>query len=443
MAFDPRELAALLQTQVGPQPLPPVGPQPLPPPPAPVLKAPVTPAARTPAAGKTGVASVRAPNAARTAMANEESAEAELEAETLFNQLFAPQENQIADMQKQKKALEAQSSVADYNPLLAFTDAWIGTNSAQKLKPRGLTDSDKQKRLQEISDKINDNEAGVAKQKVDLIKSDKKQESDFFKLAGLLERQLASNDPMKATMAEMRMDDLIDRKAKDYQQRSSVFAKTRNLFSQLGQQQHRISSLRQVVDGKKNLDDVGLIQLAEFAHGMVPIVSGTNAAAGSDAQLDRFIPKTAWTDVTAIKDYITNKMNPAQAGAFLKAMVPILDREARVNETQIKRELRNVRTSAVFLKKWKPELLDDMGKDAGLTDADINEKEEQTLARWKKQAKEGVIGGALPSLQPITQEDFEQRLLKAAATKKKPPEQIREAFKNYLKGKNYDVEAIR
>ena len=376
-------------------------------------------------------------------MAMEEGDEAEAEASDLLTQLFAPQQAQLEEMRKQKTALEGTASVQDYNPLLAFTDTWLGTDSASKLKPRGLTDSEKQKRLAELTDKITDNEAGVAKQKVDLIKSNKSQELGYDRMASILERQLASNDPLKATMAEMRMDDLIDRKAKDYQQRSSVFAKTRNLFSQLGQQQHRISSLRQVVDGKKNLDDVGLIQLAEFAHGMVPIVSGTNAAAGSDAQLERFIPRTFWTDTTAIKDYITNKMNPAQAGAFLKAMIPILNREARVNETQIKRELRNVRTSATFLKKWKPELLDDMGRDAGLTDADINEKEEQTLARWKKQAKTGVISGALPTLQPITQDEFNRRLGVAATQKKKKPEEIREAFKEYLKGKNYDLETIQ
>lgn len=437
--MDPKafeQLVAMAQTQPTATPVAPVDPTAL-------LRQPASgPAIRGPGSVAKKKTLVN-PKVSERALA--ESSQADQAAEDLLAQLFAPQQQALEGFRKQRSEIAAKDTAPSWAmPLLAATDAWLGTNSAKSFRDANMTEEEKQAALLALDKQIGDDEAGIAKQKIDLVKADKNEELGYAKLAQMYDRMLASQAGGSGLDRETKMDDLIDKKNAKLQEKLSVYAKTRNLFSQLGAQQERIAGLRQLMTG--NLDEKGRIQIAEFAHGLIPVVTGLNSGAGSDEQISRFIPKTLWSDLAGLKEYFSNKVEPAQAQNFLRTMIEVLNREAKIKESAIQRERQAVARSSTFLKKHAPDDYYGQLELAGIPEEEVNglfdRKKIKEIGAQRR--KEGAVPGALPTLTPITQEEFEKKLQKAAEQKKLPAEQIREAFKKYLgEKKGYDVEAIK
>jgi hypothetical protein len=403
MPFDPREFEAMLanlQQQPQPQMAPPT-------PPAPVLSSPVVPvdptaALRRPATAMPPKGKVPPKRSVNALQANAQGRDADQEATDLLSQLFAPQQAQLEDMRKQKAKLEGTDSVGDYNPLLAFTDAWLGTNSAQKLKPRGLTDSEKQKRLAELTDKINDNEAGVAKQKVDLIKADKNQELGYDRLAHMYDRVLASQANGMSMGQSLRYENDMQKTLERFGDQLSGYHKSRNMMANLTNQQGRIASMRALLNGK-DYNSLTNSQVAELAEGIVPIVTGTNSAAGSEARLNNFLQKNLKMSYADFMSYLTSQPQAAGQGKFVELLEDMLNREHKVRSQELNSE--RTRVLPTFARLYKdPKSREDFyqvaasrGMPQEEVDSHFDPKNRQKMAEEFHRS-----GGDVPGAGPMT-----------------------------------------
>ncbi|NJM54553.1 MAG: hypothetical protein HC841_00275 [Verrucomicrobiae bacterium] len=334
--MDPKafeQLVAMAQAQPAATPVAPIDPT------AALVRQPASgPVIRGPS-GVVGKKKVSAnPKVSERALA--ESAQAEQDAADLLTQLFAPQQKAIDSFRTQRSAIEAKDTAPSWAlPLLGITDTWLGTDSAKKFKEMALTPEEKQAQLLALDKQIGDDEAEIAKQKIGLVKADKSEELGYAKLAQMYDRMLASqNGGGMTAIASMRYDDQMQKTLERLGNGLTGYEKSRNMKGTLTQQLGRAGKLRQILVDK-DYNKLNRTQVAEFAEGIVPLITG-GAMAGSEARLANFLPSNFQMSATALQDWILSNPQGAKQKGFIETVEGMLNSESKVLQRELDAEKR-------------------------------------------------------------------------------------------------------
>jgi hypothetical protein len=271
-----------------------------------------------------------------------ESALAEQEANALLDQLFAPQQQAVQGLKEQREKLAAKDASPEWAmPLLGITDTWLNSDSVKKFKDVAMTPEEKQATLLALDKQIGDDEAAIAKQKVDLIKANKGEELGYAKLAQMYDRMLASQlGGGLSALAMMRYDDQMQKTLERLGNALTGYEKSRNTKALLTQQLSRAAKIRQVL-GDKKYDDLTSVQVAELAESIVPLITG-GAMASSEARLRNFLPSNIQMTAAQVRDYLTSKPGKARQGEFVKMVEQMLNAESSVLQRELDSEKRRL-----------------------------------------------------------------------------------------------------
>lgn len=143
---------------------------------------------------------------------------------------------------------------------------------------------------------------------------------------------------------------------------------------------------------EKEVDKLPMGQLNNLARTLVyelgletnrMLASGTPAA----STLEKLVPKNIMMDVTKLQDYVTNEMNPAEQGAFVKQMIKIASRVKKTSKEQNMKFVKQFIAPTKRLKERDPETYYALTREHGLSDAEVDALHQGESSTHKPKAK--------------------------------------------------------